>query len=136
MNKNHSVNIIGLDIGDARVGVARVHSVAKIPEPLSPLANDDQFVTNLRNLLENQGCKTVVVGLPRNMSGEETAQSQKIRDFVTSLQSNFEEVNFIFVDESLSSARADEYIKKSKLAVSQDSVAACYILQEYLTISG
>lgn len=134
MTNNLSENIIGLDIGDTKIGVARVHVIAKIPEPLPSFNNDQDFANKLLELLKVQNCNLVVVGVPRNMSGEETAQSAKIRKFIDDLKPYFEGVDFVFSDESLSSVRADDYLKNSKAEVSQDSVAACYILQEYLTI--
>ncbi len=134
MTNNHSENIIGLDIGDIKIGVARVHTIAKIPEPLQPFSNDEEFGSKLLDLLKSQQSSLVVVGLPRNMSGEETAQSTKIREFVDKIKAKLNGIDFVFVDESLSSVRADEFMKNLKTEVSQDSIAACYILQEYLTI--
>ncbi len=133
--QNPDTNIIALDIGDATIGVARGNIVARIPEPLQPFANNAKFVDNLNQLLKDQNTKTVVIGIPRNMSGEETGQSSKIRDFVQELKQKTGDVKYVFVDESLSSNRADEYLKNNKINASQDSVAACYILQEYFTIN-
>lgn len=136
MTNSLSENIIGLDIGDAKIGVARAHVIAKIPEPLGALSNDKEFPDRLSDLLKSQQTSIVVVGIPRNMSGEETTQSAKIRKFIEDLKTQLPSIDFVFVDESLSSVRADSFIKNSKKEVSQDSVAACYILQEYLTIKG
>lgn len=133
-HQNPNGNIVALDIGDATIGVARANGIAKIPEPLQSLANDKKFVDSLIQLLREQDSKTVVVGVPRNMSGDETQQSRKIRDFIQELKQKTGDISYIFVDESLSSSRADEYLKNNKTKASQDSVAACYILQEYFTI--
>ena len=132
---NHRGNIVGLDVGDARIGVARAHTIAKIPEPLKPINNDENFTANLSKLLQEQSTSTVVVGIPRNMSGQETEQSRKIRTFIDGVKQKLTDVNFVFVDESLSSKRADEYMKTNGTNTSQDSISACYILQEYFTIN-
>lgn len=132
---NHRGNIVGLDVGDARIGVARAHTIAKIPEPLKPINHDENFTANLSKLLQEQSTSTVVVGIPRNMSGQETEQSRKIRTFIDGVKQKLTDVNFVFVDESLSSKRADEYMKTNGTNASQDSISACYILQEYFTIN-
>lgn len=66
------------------------------------------------------------------MSGELTQQSRKIRGFIDQLSSELT-IPVIVVDESLSSLRADEFLSQSKRQYDQDSVAACYILEEYFT---
>lgn len=135
MTKNPSLNIVGLDIGDKKIGVARANIIAKIPEALKTLKNDSSFNQNLKDLIHDQATNLVVVGLPRGGRGQETVQTKKVIEFIDQLKHDFAEVEFVFVDESLSSVRADEYLKGTKYKIDQDSVAACFILQEYFTIN-
>lgn len=121
--------ILGLDVGDARIGLAVAGSVARLPSPIETIQRGDDEVDLLQKIISRESADIIVVGIPRNLSGEETAQSTKIRQFADFIKQNIS-VPIIFVDESLSSKRADEYIKNTKNA-EQDSVAACFILQEY-----
>ena len=135
MNQNLSYNLLALDIGDSKIGVARASVVAKIPQPLAKIANDENLLENLKKLTEEYQTNTIIVGVPRNMSGEETEQSKKIRNQVSNLKTKLKDINFIFVDESLSSVRAGDYIKINNSRADEDSISACYILEEYFTIN-
>ena len=136
MTKNPSLNIVGLDVGDKKIGVARANIIAKIPEALKTLKNDLNFTQSLKDLLDEQATNLIIVGLPRGGSGQETPQTKKVIEFIDQLKHDFAEVEFVFVDESLSSVRADEYLRNTKHKMDQDGVAACFILQEYFTING
>ena len=135
MSQNLSYNLLALDIGDSKIGVARASVVAKIPQPLAKIANDENLLENLKKLTEEYQTNTIIVGVPRNMSGEETEQSKKIRNQVSNLKTKLKDINFIFVDESLSSVRAGDYIKVNNSRADEDSISACYILEEYFTIN-
>ena len=135
MSQNLSYNLLALDIGDSKIGVARASVVAKIPQPLAKIANDENLLENLKKLTEEYQANTIIVGVPRNMSGEETEQSKKIRNQVSNLKTKLKDINFIFVDESLSSVRAGDYIKVNNSRADEDSISACYILEEYFTIN-
>jgi putative Holliday junction resolvase len=125
--------ILGLDVGDARVGVAIVNPVAKLPRPLQILANNDAVYDKILELVKHEAVNKIVVGLPRNMSGAETAQTQKIRKFATNLQAQTE-LPVVFADETLSSVRAESLqLPKGRSAGDPlDDVAACLILEEFL----
>jgi putative Holliday junction resolvase len=124
--------VLGLDIGEKRVGIARVNMIARLPEPLITLANDDLFDTHLRQIIDEHQPDALVVGLPRNLKGEETAQSTYSRQFS---QSHLESIGLpvIFQDETLSSNEAKVRLgtavaKKGDI----DAMAATVILEDYL----
>lgn len=123
--------ILALDVGDKRIGVARAHTLARLPEPIEPIANDELVFKNIKQIIQREDAGLIVIGIPRNLKGEETAQSQKIRAFSAQLVEETGQ-KAVFVDESMSSKRADEYLyTHKKIVASQDSVAACFILEEY-----
>lgn len=125
--------ILALDLGDKHIGVARANATARIPEPLPPLVNNEMLLSSLKDLVDDYGAQAIVIGLPRNMKGEETAQSRTIRDVSEQIREAID-VPVTLVDESLSSVRADRYLSQSKKTIySQHSVAACYILEEFFT---
>jgi putative holliday junction resolvase len=128
--------LLGLDIGEKRVGVARIHRRVMIAEPLAVLQNDTSLVENIRKLVSTYGSQAVVVGLPRNMSGEKTAQSQYVENISAQLMREIE-LPFIFQDETLSTVAATERMKSlSKRAAKRqklgdDAYAAAVILEDY-----
>lgn len=130
-----------MDIGDQRIGVAVASVIAKLPQPLNMLfaggleagTTTGLVVEQIQEVIKAQQITMVVVGLPRNMQGEETMQSVKIRRFAEVLGAMID-VPLVFADESLSSARADEIMKQGTFKnASQDSLAACFILEEFLS---
>lgn len=126
-------NILGLDVGEARVGVARANSLARLPEPLTILPNDEQLFSQIKKLVDNYDIQIVVVGLPRNMAGEETAQSTAIRAFTQQLKNEIDKP-VVFADETLSTkqAEASRYVRDIDQRKHLDDIAACFILEEYL----
>jgi len=123
--------VLGLDVGQKRIGVAISSAIAKLPQPLSAIPGDETSIYAICKLINELSVTTIVVGLPRNMDGQETAQSQTIRDFAADL-SKHTSVPLQFADESLSSVRADRLSSHTKFKnVSADSLAACFILEEF-----
>jgi putative Holliday junction resolvase len=124
-------NILALDVGEKRIGLAIGGSIAKLPTPIETIANDDQTLTTLSAIISRESIDILVVGIPRNQSGEETAQSASIRSFGKQLA---DRLGFPvkYADESLSSHRADEYLSAHPSSKTyQDSLAAVFILDEY-----
>jgi putative holliday junction resolvase len=125
--------VLGLDVGEARIGLAVASSIAKIPRPYKILINASDVFSELNKVISEENIDKVVVGLPRNMSGEETAQTKMIRDFADKLQPQIT-VPILFADETLSSNRAKEIQKDLKDRPANapiDDLAACFILEEF-----
>lgn len=123
--------IIGLDVGERRIGVARAHTVARLAEPLTTLQTDE-FSNMFPQLIESEDTERVVVGLPRGMNGQDTAQTTFVRKFVSSLKLT---IPVSFQDEAVTSVKAEEYLKSLKKQYKKDDIdaaAAAIILQDYL----
>lgn len=129
MSDNDS--ILALDVGDARVGVAVANVIARIAGPLAIIDNDEKVFDSIKLFVEENHARTIVVGLPRNMQGEETAQSKTSRDFADKLEQLLK-LPIVFADESLSTKRAENYMRNHRRA-HLDDIAACFILEEYLS---
>lgn len=125
-----SGRILGLDIGNARIGLASASVIARLPQPIETLANDEALIEQLKAVISREDARLLVVGIPRNMNGEETQQSDAVRELAAHISASIE-LPLVFADESLSSKRADEYLKQTPGAA-QDSIAACFILDEFL----
>lgn len=125
-------NILALDVGDARIGVAIAGTIARIPNPLAILPNGPKVFHEIESIVREHDISSIVVGLPRNMSGEETDQSAASRRFADGLK-EYVKVPLLFADESLSSKRAEEHRSELKRDPREplDDVAACFILEEH-----
>lgn len=135
MAKRSNLNtiIMGLDVGAVRIGVAVASSIARLPRPIAIISHDDHVFTVIGDLAQSEQADLLVVGLPRNMDGQETAQTLDIRQFAERLQT-LTGLKIVFADESLSSQRAEEaahgYRTTSK-GKHLDDIAACLILEEF-----
>lgn len=129
--KKQIENLLGLDVGTRKIGVARVSMIARVPEPLTVLANDNTFSGRLQALVDQHQADALVVGLPRNLNGQETAQSAYTRQFVSD---HLQEYQVFWQDETLSSVSGQQNLeyygqKDSRML---DAVAACIILEDYI----
>lgn len=127
-------SILALDVGTVRIGVAIASSGVGLPRPLTTLANDEQFSQNLRLIVNSEAVHTIVVGLPRGLDGQETAQTSLVRVFASQLQP-IVALPMPFQDEALSSARAKTELQargKPYQKGDVDALAATFILEDYL----
>jgi len=129
---------IGLDVGNARIGVARGDFEVCLASPLPMLPNDAAVFEKLTKLAQEDHASVVVIGLPRNATGQETAQSQLSRDFAAELTKHLD-VKIHFQDESLTSVLAEKNLRARKNFQEKylrdgtlDSEAAALILQDFL----
>lgn len=133
--QNNDTNgvILALDVGNSRIGVARAHTFAKLPEPVAIINVKKQDVlAELNKLIKQTDAIKLVIGLPLLASGQDSEQTVLVRDFAATYASQLE-VPYEFVDESYSSQDADTYMGNHKTAhVSNDAIAACVILERYL----
>ncbi len=129
-------NVLALDIGERRIGVAIAHLEARIPRPLATIdrqTEPDIFKT-LTDLAQEHNAETIVVGLPRGMDGQETAQTTSVREFASQLKESFSGT-LALQDEAGTSLVAEEELQAKGGAYEKgdiDKLAATYILQDWL----
>ncbi len=129
-------NLLCLDVGEKRVGVARASAQARLAEPYTTLINDATIYTQISGLVSDLQVNRLVVGLPRNMNNEDTAQTGYVRRFVEELRNQLRTINIEFQDEADSSRRAEAELIARKKAYEKgdvDMLAATYILQDFLS---
>lgn len=125
-------SILGLDIGERRIGMSLANTIARIASPYQTLLNTETVITDIQGIITKESVELVVVGLPRNLSGEDTDQTRYCRDFAAQL-SPF--VSVVFQDEALTSRKAEAELKARRKPYQKediDSLAATYILEDYL----
>lgn len=128
------LSIMSLDLGEKRVGVAIANSISKLSSPLTTINRSDDFFDDLQLLVSKNEANIVVIGLPKNLKGEETNQTKLIRDLADQIRQKLDLPTY-FEDETLSSVRAEETLKNRNKPYKKemiDSLAACYILDDFL----
>lgn len=126
-------NILAIDVGEKRIGVAVGDTQIKIAIPYDTIEVDGTEILQLRKLAALEQVDTIVVGYPRNQSGEDTQQTRYVQEFAENLQPI--DVNIEFQDESVTSVQAEERLRATKKPYTRgdiDKVAASIILQDYL----
>ena len=129
------MKIIGLDVGEKRIGVAKADSKVRIAVPVGFLLADGSEWQEIARIARLNGTNLFVLGLPRSNEGNETAQSQYVRQFASKLAKNVPGAKIQFQDESLTSVLAEERLKKRRKNYEKgeiDAEAATIILQDFL----
>ena len=128
-----SINLMALDVGQKRIGVAMATSDMRIAVASGVIEMTDDCINNLEQKLAQNNVDILVVGFPRNQSGEATAQTRFVEDFVNSLGDL--NIKIVYQDESLTSVIAEDRLKQQNKSYSKediDALAAAIILQDYL----
>lgn len=150
------MKIVALDVGSKRIGVAMADTGVRIAVPYGVIEVDGTEFEQIAKIMGDEKTNRLVVGLPRNGNGEETAQSVAVREFVVALQDYFgqrkctvchsasgvckhklERLLVKFQDESLTSVLAEENLAQGKRNKRRgkgevDREAATLILQDFL----
>lgn len=125
--------VMALDVGEKRIGVAIAHGSVAIAIPLETVEVDGHEIDRLHEIITRESISQIIVGYPRNQSGDATAQTAYVVDF-TSRLGDFT-LPVTFQDESLTSVQAEQYLKLQGRPYQKgdiDKIAASIILQDYL----
>lgn len=128
--------MLALDVGSKRIGVARAKLGTYFSAPCSVLSYNDTVFTDIAQLINEESAVAIVVGLPRNLSGDDTQQTATIRAFTEQLTSTVD-VPVYQQDEAGTSIKAKTELSQHKRppkgpAGSVDALAATYILEDFL----
>ena len=132
---NQTRRVLGLDIGTVRIGVALADETMRIPYPYGVIEVNGQELDAIKQLISKNDISTVVVGYPRNQSGEPTKQTAVVEQMIEPLR---EYVDIRFQDESLTSVTAENRLKargKNYTKGDIDAEAAVIILEDYLEVN-
>jgi len=134
MTKAESSTILAFDVGEQRIGVAKATVPPRVAQPLMTLPNDDAIAASLKGLIDTEKPDALVVGLPRNMQGEKTAQTRSVEAWASQYLVQLG-VPIRWQDESLTSVAAEEHLGKRRGGYSKgdvDALAASVILTDFL----
>jgi putative Holliday junction resolvase len=128
--------IMGIDIGEKRIGIAISDSLGYTAQGVETYARAGEGdAAYIAGKAKELGASLVVAGLPLNMNGSEGPAVQNVREFAARLEELGIEV--AFQDERLTTVSAERFLieadvsrKKRRQVV--DKLAAVYILRAYL----
>ena len=128
--------ILGLDVGEKRIGVALADGLLAIPLTVIDRAGEEADLERVLALAEEHGVKRIVVGLPRSLDGSIGKQAERVLSFSSAL-SESTAVPVDTWDERLSTVSAERLllgagVKRDKRRARRDAMAAAIILQSYL----
>ena len=133
--------ILGIDYGERRIGLALSDPLGMIAQALPTLMRrrgKRPPVAELERLVAEREVDAIVVGLPLDEHGEESEWTTEVRQFGEKLGARTS-LPVHFVDERMTSARAERVIRESGLSRTKreekdrvDATAAVLILQAHL----
>ena len=134
----YSVRILGLDVGEKRIGVAVAYPDGIVVRPIVAInrssISDD--IDKVVSLISEYNVELVVVGLPISLNGKLSHQARSVKEFTRSL-TDASPVRVKSHDERFSTVEANRLLidagrKPSRNKGLLDSASAAVILQSYL----
>jgi putative Holliday junction resolvase len=131
--------LMGLDFGEARIGVALTDALGKIAMPLLTMqrVNRKADFERIRELVKAHGVVLMVVGLPYQLDGETDPQAERALNFARRLERRLDGVPVITWDERLTTREAQRVLLEGNVSRQGrrdvvDMLAATLILNSFL----
>lgn len=127
---------LGVDVGTVRIGVARSDRDGILATPVETVARDEASIARICDLASEVAAIEVYVGLPKNMSGTDSASTDDAVEFARIL-STASSLPVRLIDERLTTVSAHAALRSSGKQASRsrsvvDQVAAVMLLQHAL----
>lgn len=127
---------LGIDYGTKRTGLAVCDAAETIASPLKTIHGQKDLLKKIAEVVGTEHVEAVVLGLPLNMDGSESAQTRLVLNFADRLRA-FMDIPVYMQDERLSSFGAAEKLaqanfSRDKVRERLDAVAAAEILEAFL----
>ena len=100
---------LGIDYGDARVGVALTDPLNITVQGLETIqrkGSDKIVLRRLDEILSQYEIDTIVVGMPTNMKGEKTERTLSTESFIHKLKCKYNKIKIETIDERLTTVQA------------------------------
>ena len=131
---------LGIDYGDARVGVAitdPLNITVQGLETIQRKGSDKIILRRLDEILSEYEIDTIVVGMPLNLKGEKTVRAEVTEQFIHKLNCKYNKLEIVTVDERLTTVAAHKTmnfldVNKNKKRDIVDTISAVYILESYI----
>jgi putative Holliday junction resolvase len=128
--------ILGLDLGEARIGVAVSDELGLLAHPVETIPANARAIGRIAEIVRAKNAERVVIGLPRHMNGSVGVGAAEALAFAEKLRSAVE-CEVVTWDERLTTMAANRALRESGRKTRDtrsvvDQVAAQMILQGYL----
>lgn len=129
---------LGIDHGDARIGVAATDDFGILAHPVETIdQSKGDAIERIACLVEMRKIHTLVVGLPIRMDGTEGSSAAKVRAFAERLRERIPAIPLVFVDETLTTSTAASKLREAGRNARQqksiiDQAAAVEILNLWM----
>lgn len=134
--------ILALDFGTRRIGLAVSDALGITAQGLPTLLrkNKRTDLGLLRQVLEQNDIREIVVGLPLRLSGADSSSTEKAREFAEMLHKEFSLPVHMW-DERFTSVEANRVLRESEMSIKKrgeavDRLSAVLILQAFLERRG
>lgn len=109
------MRILGIDYGDARVGIAVSDLLGFMAQGVRTIKNrgTEKLLTELKEILDEYKPEKIVIGLPKNMDGSEGFRVDATHEFADALKTIYDG-EIVFWDERLSSVGAARFLNETK----------------------
>lgn len=136
--------VMGLDVGDVRIGIAISDSILMTAQGIATLQRIGikKDTSAIISIIDEHDCGHVVVGLPKNLDGSHSVQTDKVEAFKTKLKNKLKamgkaDIGISFIDERFTTKIAERVliegnVRREKRKNVIDKQAAIIILQSYL----
>ncbi|PIR03161.1 MAG: Holliday junction resolvase RuvX [Candidatus Magasanikbacteria bacterium CG11_big_fil_rev_8_21_14_0_20_43_7] len=121
------MNILGIDYGQKRIGLAWVQEGLDVVLPFGTVNNELGIMNKLTELIQTEQIDRIVIGLPLGMDGGGNENTKRVQSFADALQT-MAQVPVELYDERFSSQQADSMGGTA----SRDEKSAMVILESYL----
>lgn len=130
--------ILGIDYGDARVGLAITDALKITAQPMDTLeihGDSEILIKKIQTIMHQVCIEVVVIGYPRHLNGDISETAKKIDDVIVKIEALGLKV--IKWDERLTTVMAHKTmkelgIKQKDKKIHADRLAAMYILEDYI----
>lgn len=128
--------VIALDIGEKRIGIATADSMGLAVRPYKTVLKNELFKT-LESLSQEYKIVKLVIGLPKHADGNKSEQTLKVESFAEIIKEAFSHLDICFEDEILTSSAARERLLDMGIRLTEknkgliDMHAAAIILEQY-----
>ena len=134
------MRILGIDYGEARVGIAitdQLYITVQGLETIQRNGSDKVILRRLDEIFEKYEVDTIVVGMPLNMNGTMSERAKITEQFVHKLKCKYNKMEIHTIDERLTTVEAHKTmnfleVNKNKKKNIVDTISAVYILETYL----
>ena len=132
---HYKLRLIGLDLGSKRIGISICDENQSIATPFRTIAktNINDLINQLKEIIDENNVKGIIIGNPINMDGSLGKSSQSVKDISNNIAKSID-LPICLWDERLSSVGAFNISSQLDINVTKrerdiDKNAAAFILQ-------